>query len=86
VLLRTWNVSFPILCYLCYRGLGRLIVHYFVIDVIEDLEGWVSYTLLTVLLRTWNVSCLILCNRCYRGLGGFVVLYFALCVIEDLEG
>jgi hypothetical protein len=38
VLLRTWNVSFPILRYLCYRGLGRLVVLYFVIDVIEDLE------------------------------------------------
>jgi hypothetical protein len=38
VLLRGWNVNFPILCYLCYRGLGRLVVLYFVIDVIEDLE------------------------------------------------
>jgi hypothetical protein len=38
MLLRTWNVSFRILCYLCYRGLGRLVVLYFVIDVIEDLE------------------------------------------------
>jgi hypothetical protein len=39
VLLRTWKVSFPILCNQCYRGLGRLVVLYFVIDVIEDLEG-----------------------------------------------
>jgi hypothetical protein len=39
VLLRTWNVSFPILCNLCYRGPGRLVVLYCVIDVIEDLEG-----------------------------------------------
>jgi hypothetical protein len=83
--LRTWNVSFPILCYLCYRGLGRLDVLYFVIDVIEDLEGYVSYSLLSVLLRTWNVSCLILYYRCYRGLGGLVVLYFSIDVIEDLE-
>jgi hypothetical protein len=86
VLLRTWNVSFPILCYLCYRGLGRLVVLYFVIDVIEDLEGLVSYALLSVLLRTWNVSFLILCYRCYRVLGGLVVLYFVINVIEDLEG
>jgi hypothetical protein len=39
VFLRTWNVSFPILCYLCYRGLGGLVVLYFVIDAIENLEG-----------------------------------------------
>jgi hypothetical protein len=38
VLLRTWNVSFPIRCYLCNRGPGRLVVLYFAIDVIEDLE------------------------------------------------
>ena len=39
VLLRTWKVSFPILCYLCYRGLGRLVVLYFALCVMEDLEG-----------------------------------------------
>jgi hypothetical protein len=39
VLLRTWNVIFSILCNLCYRGPGRLVVLYFFIDVIEDLEG-----------------------------------------------
>ena len=38
VLLRTLDVSFPILSYLCYIGPGRLVVLYFVIDVIEDLE------------------------------------------------
>jgi hypothetical protein len=38
MLLRTWRVSCPILCYLCYRGLGGLVVLYFVIDVIENLE------------------------------------------------
>jgi hypothetical protein len=70
MLLRTWRVSYI----------------YFVIDVIEDLEGWVSYSLLSVLLRTWNVSFPILCYQCYRGLGRLVVLYFAIYVIEDLEG
>jgi hypothetical protein len=74
------------LCSLCYGGLGGLVVLYFVTDVIEDLEGWVSYALLSVLLRTWNVSCLILCYLCYRGLGGLVVLYFVIDVIDDLEG
>jgi hypothetical protein len=54
MLLRTWRVSYV----------------YFVIDVIEDLEGYVSYSLLSVLLRTWNVS----------------FLYFAIYVKEDLEG
>ena len=39
MLLKTWKVSCPVLCYLCYRGLGRLVVLYFVIDVMEDLEG-----------------------------------------------
>jgi hypothetical protein len=39
VLLRTWNVTCLILCYLCYRRLAGLVVLYFVIDVIEDLEG-----------------------------------------------
>jgi hypothetical protein len=39
VLLRTWNVSCLILCYLCYGGLGGLVVLYFVIDVIENWEG-----------------------------------------------
>jgi hypothetical protein len=38
VLLRTLNVSFPILSYLCYILPGRLVVQYVVIDVIEDLE------------------------------------------------
>jgi hypothetical protein len=37
VLLRTWNVSFPILCYICYRGLGGLVVLYFARDVIEKI-------------------------------------------------
>ena len=59
---------------------------YLVIDVIEDLEGLLSYTLLSILLMTWKVSCFILCYRCYRGLGRFVVLYFIIDVIEDLEG
>jgi hypothetical protein len=39
VLLRTWNVSCLILCYRCYRVLGGLVVLYFVINGIEDLEG-----------------------------------------------
>jgi hypothetical protein len=70
MLLRTWRVSFV----------------YFAIDVIEDLEGQVSYSLLSVLLRTWNVSFPILCYLYYRGLGRLVVLYFVIDVIEDLEG
>ena len=70
MLLRTWKVNCPVLCYLCYRELGRLVVLYFVIDVIED----------------WRVSCPIFCYRCYRGLGRLVVLYFVTDVIEDLEG
>ena len=70
VLLRTLNVSFPILSYLCYIGPGRLVVLYFVIDVIEDLEGWLR----------------ILCYRCYRELGRLVVVYVVIDVIEDLEG
>jgi hypothetical protein len=32
-------VSCPIICYRCYRGLGRLVVLYIVFFVIEDLEG-----------------------------------------------
>ena len=59
---------------------------YLVIDVIEDLEGLLPYTLLSILLRTWKVSCLILCYRCYRGLGRIVVLCYIIDVIEDLEG
>jgi hypothetical protein len=39
MLLRTWEVRCPILCYLCYGGLGGLVVLYFNIDVIENLEG-----------------------------------------------
>ena len=70
VLLRTWKISFPILCYQCNRGLGRLVVLYFVIDVIEDLEGWLR----------------ILCYRCYREFGRLVVVYVVIDVIEDLEG
>jgi hypothetical protein len=58
------------LCYLCYRGLGRLVVLYFVIDAIEDLEGYLSYT----------------CYQFYRGLVLLVILYFAIYAIEDLEG
>jgi hypothetical protein len=69
VLLRTWNVSCLILCYWCYRGLGRLVALYFVIYVIEDLE----------------VRCPIFCLQCNRELGRLVVLYFAIYVIEDLE-
>ena len=63
----------------------RVVVVYLVIYVIEDLEGYLSYTLLSMLLRTWNVSCLILCNGCYRGLVGLVVLYFSIDVIEVLD-
>jgi hypothetical protein len=74
------------LCYLCYRGLGRLVVLYLVIYVIEVLEGELSYTLLSMLYRTWKVSCPILCYLCNRGLGGLVVLYFVIDVIENLEG
>jgi hypothetical protein len=61
-------------------------VLYPVIDVIEHLEGLLSYTLLYILLMTWKVSCLILCYRCYRGFGRIVAVYFAINVIEDLEG
>jgi hypothetical protein len=86
VLWRTWRVSCPILCYRCYRELGRLVVVYFVIDVIDDLEGSLSYTFLSMLLRIWRISCPILCYLCYGGLGGLVVVYFAIDVIEDLEG
>jgi hypothetical protein len=39
MLLRTWKVRCPTHCSLCYGGLGRLLVLYFVIYVIEDLEG-----------------------------------------------
>jgi hypothetical protein len=74
------------LCYLCYRGLGGLVVLYFVSDVIANLEGWLSFTLLSMLLRTWKVGCPIRCYLCYRGLGGLVVLYFAINIIENLEG
>ena len=70
MLWRTWSVSYV----------------YFDIDVIKDLEGYVSYSLLSVLLRTWNVRFPILCYLCYRGLGRLVVLYFVIDVIEDLEG
>jgi hypothetical protein len=38
VLLRTWNVSCLILFYRCYRGLGGLVVLYFALYVMEDLE------------------------------------------------
>ena len=86
VLLRIWNVSCLILCYRCYRGLGGLVVLYFSIDVIEDLQDYLSYALLSVLWRTWRVSCPILCYRCYRELGRLVVVYFVIDVIEDLEG
>jgi hypothetical protein len=39
MLLRTWKVICLILCYQCYRGLVMLVVLYFVIDIIEDLDG-----------------------------------------------
>jgi hypothetical protein len=53
ILLRTWMISCPILCSLCYGRFGRLVVLYFVfcvirtwnvvlyfvIDAIEDLES-----------------------------------------------
>ena len=58
---------------------------YFVIDVIEDLEGLLSYTLLSILLRSSKVRRPILCCRCYRELGRLVVLYFVIDVIENLE-
>jgi hypothetical protein len=32
-------ISCPILCSLCYGGFGGLVVLYFVIDVLENLEG-----------------------------------------------
>ena len=86
MLLRTWHVNCPVLFYLCYRELGRLVVLYFVIYVIEDLEGLWSYTLLSMLYRTWKVSWPILYYRCYRAFEGLVVLYFVIYIIEDLEG
>jgi len=61
-----------------------LVVLYFVVYVIEDLEIWLSYSLLSMLLRTWKVSCPIPCYRCYRGLGRLVVLWFVIDVIEVL--
>jgi hypothetical protein len=69
VLLRTWNVSCLILCNRCYRRLGGLVVLYFALSVMEDLEG----------------SFRILCDRCYSGLGKIGVLFFVICVLEDLE-
>jgi hypothetical protein len=74
------------LCYRCYRGLGKLVVLFFVINVIEDLNGVLFCTLLSMLLRTWKDSCAILCYLCNRGLGRIIVLYFVIDVIEDLEG
>ena len=59
---------------------------YLVFVVIEDLEGLLSYTLLSILLRTWKVSCPIFCFLCYRELGRLVVLCFSIYVIENLEG
>jgi hypothetical protein len=53
---------------------------------IENLEGKLSYTLLSMLLRTWRVSCPMLYYLCYRELGRLVVLYFVIYVIENLEG
>jgi Na+/melibiose symporter-like transporter len=85
VLLRTWNVSCLILCYWCYRGFGKLVVLFFVIYVIEDFEGELSYIVLAMLWSTWKVSCPILCTLCYAGLGGSVVVFFPIYVIEDLE-
>jgi hypothetical protein len=70
VLWRTWKVTCPILCYLCYRGHGGLVVLY----------------LLSMLLRTWKVICPVLCYLCDRGAGILVVLYLVINVIEDLEG
>jgi hypothetical protein len=74
------------LCYRCYRGLGGLVVLYFSIYVIENLEGWLSYNVLSMLYRTWKLSYPILCYLCNRGRGGLVDLYFAIYVIENLEG
>jgi hypothetical protein len=71
-------------CVFCYRGLERLVVQYFIIDVKEDLEDYFSYTLLSMLLRTCNVSCPILCFQWYRGLVMLVVLCFVIDVIEDV--
>jgi hypothetical protein len=39
MLYRTWKDRCAIPCYRCYRGLGRIVVLYFVIYLIEDLEG-----------------------------------------------
>jgi hypothetical protein len=84
MLLRSCKVSYPILCNGFYRGLGRLVFPYFVIDIIEDLEVYLSYTLLSVLWRICKVNCPVLCYRFYRGLGRLLVLYFIIDVIEDL--
>jgi hypothetical protein len=62
--------SCPMICVLCYSGLGKVVVLRFLFCVIEDLK----------------VSCPILCYLCYRGIGGLVVLCFEFCVIVDLEG
>jgi hypothetical protein len=70
VLLRTWNVSCLIICYRSYGGLGGLVVLNFSIDIIEDLEDKLSYTLLSLFWRIWTV----------------VVVYFVIDFIEDLEG
>ena len=69
MLLRTWKVTCPILCNLCYRGFGGLVVLYFFSDVIENLECYLSCTF----------------YLCYRGVGRLVVLYFAIDVMENLE-
>jgi hypothetical protein len=37
--IQDWNVICPVLCYLCYRGLGGLGVQYFVFYVIEGLKS-----------------------------------------------
>ena len=55
MLLRTWTVSCPV---------------FFGIYVIEELAGYLSYTLLSMILRTWRV----------------VYVYFVIDVIEDVEG
>jgi hypothetical protein len=86
MILRSCKVSCPILCYRFYRGLGRLVFLYFVIDIIEDLEGYLSCSLLSVFERTLKVSGPIPCNLCYRGFVRLVVLYFVIDFIEDLEG
>jgi hypothetical protein len=39
MLLRTSRVSCPIFCYQYYRKLGGLVVLYFALCVMEDLEG-----------------------------------------------